>query len=276
MTSTELSDPRVFAQKRDFATIVIPPAQMLLDKIKADIDEARDFDVCSPEMAEIAQEMAGRIATVQESLDEQRLATTKPLRDGAQWVNEGFNLTIASLDAIVKSLKAKLAAWNKKVADEKREAERLIAIERQKVADAAAEVARKQKEEADKLLRQAEEATAAGNTEAANDLFTQASVTADAARETQTAAAQQLVAPVRTAVASSGVKGASVTWKARVTDKALLIKAAAEDASLHAMLDVNESNLGAFARLHKGIMHMPGVEFYSEDTTQRIAKRSVT
>lgn len=268
MTSTEL------VNRREFAPIVIPPAQVLLDKIAADIEEARDFDVCSPEMAEIAQEMAGRIASVQESLDAQRLATTKPLRDGAQWVNDGYNPTIASLEAIIKGIKAKLTAWNKKVADEKREAERLIAIERQKVADAAAEVARKQKEEADKLLRQAEEATAAGNTEAANDLFTQASVTADAARETQTAAAQQLVAPVRTAVASSGVKGASVTWKARVIDKALLVKAAAEHADLLAMLDVNESNINAYARLHKGIMQMPGVEFYSEDST-RIAKRQV-
>ena len=269
MTSTEL------VNRREFAPIVIPSGQVLLNKVADDIDEARDFDVCSSDMAEIAQTIAGRLSTVRDELDAQRLATTLPLREGAKWVNDGYNPTIESLDALVASLKVKLIEWNRKVAKDKADAERAIAAQRQKEADAAALVVAEQKKAADKMLADAEAALKSGDATKADDLFTQASVTMDGARETEAAAQQAVVAPIRTTVAASGVKGASVVWKGRVVDKVALVKAAGgERQDALSLLDVNEGGLNAYARLHKGVMQLPGVEFYTEDT-QRIGKKQV-
>jgi hypothetical protein len=261
--------------RREFAPIVIPPSQALLDKIKDDLEEARELDVCSATMAEIAQELAGRISTVHDSLDAERLATTLPLREGAKWVNEGYAPTIETLAQVMVDIKAKLSAWNKKVADDRREAERVETARRKKAADEAAAVANAEKAKAEKLLADAAAAEKAGDAQVAADLFTQAAVTMDAAREQATVAAQQIVAPMKTHVGGSGVKGAGVTWKARVVNKQALVLAAANRPELMSMIDINESNLGAYARLHKGLVPMPGVEFYTEDV-QRIGKRAVT
>lgn len=260
--------------RREFAPIVIPDGQILVDAIKEDLEEASDFDVCSEMMAGIAQQMAGRIATVIDELDEQRLAATLPLRDGQKWVNDGYNATIDSLKGTVADLKTKLTAWNKKVAADRAAAEKVERERREKVAREAAAVAEAERQAAVKLLADADALAATGNTQAASDLFDQATVKMDTARETLAASQQAQAAPVRTNVGGSGVKGASKTWKARVLDKQKLVLAAANRPEFMAMVDINEANLNAYAKLHKGLVPIPGVEFYEEDV-QRVSKRPV-
>lgn len=79
--------------------------------------------------------------------------------------------------------------------------------------------------------------------------------------------AQNIVAPiieVQTAVPK--VEGISVrkTWKAELTDKAVFIKAAANDPNLMALLTVDMSALNKIASATKGGVTYPGVRFYEE------------
>lgn len=269
MTTTALAVVRL-----EFKPIVIPDGQSLINEVSDDILDAKDFDVCSETMAEIAQESAGRIATVIDKLDSDRLASTLQLREGQKTVNDGYNSAIDVLKDAVTLYKNKLTAWNKQVAADKAAAEKQIRESREKQQREAAAVAEAERLAAEKMMADANALAAAGNTEAASDLFDQATTKMETSRETLNTAAQAAAAPIRTGVGASGVKGASKTWKARVLDKQKLVLAAANRPELMAMVDINEANLNAYAKLHKGLVPMPGVEFYEEDV-QRVSKRPV-
>jgi hypothetical protein len=253
------------ALRREFAPITIPNTQKLLDRIKNDIADANDIDVCSAAMAEEAQELIGRIAKVQDELDAERLATTKPLRDGAAWVNEGYNPAIVSLDTTVKSVKVKLQAWSKIVAERKREAEAEEARQRKVRADKLEADAEEQRKASAELQRKADEAAAAGNTAGAVDLFEQAALADNTARSAESAAAQIVAAPMHIATGGSGVKGERKVWKGRVLDKAALLLAAANRPELRSLFDVNESLLNALAKTNQDQVLIPGVEFYEDE-----------
>lgn len=260
MSSTEI------VLRREFAPIVIPPAQKLLDGLKFDLEDAADIDVCSEAMAEEAQAIVGRIATAVEKIDTERLLLTKPLREGQAWVNEGYNPTIESLNATIKDVKQKLLAWTKVVAERKRVADAAEAADRKKKADALIEAANAQVREAQKIKHQALAAQAAGDSEGAADLFSKATDMVQTSVETVSVAKQIVAQPASGGSMTSGVKGARTTWKARVVDKAKFVLICANRPELLSMLDVNESNLNALAKTNQGNVPIPGLEFYEDES----------
>jgi hypothetical protein len=259
MTDTNL------ALRLEFAAVVIPDMQAELDRIRIDLDEARDIDVCSAAMAEEAQELAGRIMSVHDKFDDQRLILTKPLRDGTKRVNEGFEGALATMKGVVDDVKEKLRGWNKQVAERKRIADAEAAKKQREAAAAIEAQAKIEREAAQRLQAQAEAARAAGDAEAAQDLFEQAGSAMDSARIAESAANSVATAPVRTAVAASGVKGARKVWKCRVTDKARLLVVIANRPELYGLVEFSESAMNALAKTNQGNVPIPGLEFYEDD-----------
>ena len=253
--------------RMEFAAITIPDGQALLDRLKNDIAEAREIEVDSEMMAEEAQEIIGRIASGVDTMEAERLALTLPLRNGQAWVNAGYKPTVDSLQTLVSQVKVKLQTWNRQVAaaaqkkadeakaEAKKKSDLLLAEANQKIADAA------------KLKSAAEAAQAEGNTEAAAELFAQAGDAAADARDVTENAHAVATTTVHTGfLPSSGVKGARKAWKGRVLDKQALLLAAANRPELRGIFDVNESALNAFAKLNENNMHVPGVEFYEDES----------
>lgn len=251
--------------RREFATIVIPDSQKMLDRIKFDMEDARDIDVCSEAMAIEAQELIGRIASVSDDLDKERLATTLPLRDGAAWVNDGYKPTIDSLKTVIDGVKEKLKGWNKVVAKRKADAEDAERKLRKAQADELERKAAEQRAQADKLAAEAKKALAAGDTSAYADLFEQAAVADEQARTNTDVAAAVHAAPVRVATQVSGVKGARTVWKVRVTDKARFLIVVANRPEFHSLVEFSEVQLNALAKMNQGNVPVPGLEFYEED-----------
>jgi len=259
----------ITGEKLEFAVIVLPTTQQLLDKIAVDLEEAPSFVVDSADMAAIAVETAGRFATVRDAMDKERLATTAPLRGAVGKINAGYNEAIDRITSAEKSMKAKIVEWNRKVERERREAEECARAEAKKRAAEEAAAARAKEQEAQRLAEAAQAAAKAGDADKAADLIQQAQAQADAARQAEVAAQVSATAPVVVSGARS-VKGATETWKARVTDKSALIQhiagmLAKGDLSLLDVLEVKESSLHALAKIQKTNMKVPGVEAYIEE-----------
>lgn len=273
---TSLLDPEL---RRDFAPVILQPQQAMLDKVRDDIDEAKSIVIDSDFMAEQALEAAGRLLTVYDALDAQRLATTKPLRDGAAWVNDGYNPALVSLKASSDAYKAKLSAWNREVAKKKAEAEAEARRKQQEAAREAALAQQKAEAEAAELARAAQAAQASGDAAGAAALLEQAAAQSDAGAALCDMAAVVAAAPVHVSTGSASVKGATTAWKARVLDKALLLayiaqRLAAGDKALLNLIEVNEPNLNAMARMQKADLQLPGVESYPDDGV-RVKKSAV-
>lgn len=261
--------------RREFAPIVIQPLQELLDKVQFDLADAADFDVCSASMAEEAQTIIGRLSTVHDELDAQRLATTLPLRDGAAWVNEGFKPALAALSTNIADLKEKLKGWNKEVAKKKAEAEALERKTRALAAAKAETAANVAREAATRLVT---EANQSADPHKAAELMDRAGTLMDAARAAEGNAQAELALPVTTGIVS-GVKGASTKWKARLDETdhdawAKFLLVAANKPELRACLRIDESGLNIYAAATKGQAVVPGIVFYTEDTI-RTSKKAV-
>lgn len=261
--------------RREFAAIVIPATQALLDKVKFDLADASDLDVCSASMAEEAQEIIGRLATVHDAMDEERKKTAEPLRDGQAWVNNGYRPAIETLAQTILQLKDKLKGWNKVVAARKAEAEAKERADRKKAADATAAAEDTARGKARDLIAKAQEQA---DPVQRHLLLAEAGDVVSAAVEAAGNAASAAVAPITTGI-TSGVKGASTKWKGRLVDadpeamqKFLLC--VVNRPELRECVRIDESGLNIFASLTKGKVHIPGIVFYEEDTI-RTAKRPV-
>lgn len=87
------------------------------------------------------------------------------------------------------------------------------------------------------------------------------------AREVEAIIQQPIIMPTPIAPPTiRGVEGISAreTWRAEVTDKAALIRAAAANAQFQALLEVNQVALNGLARSLKSAMNVPGVRAVRE------------
>lgn len=251
---------------RQFLPVSIAGAQQALDDVSADLQELREITIDSSLMAEVAQELIAKVAKAHDDLDNDRKSKTQELRDGTAWVNDGYRPAIESLAGAVKDAKEKLLGWNK--AERQRIEKEAAEARKQAQADAdrLARAAKENKDAADAKAARAETLFDEGKLDEANALLQEAASLNEAAMETAAVALHVGTAvPAQPARTSSGVKGTLKVWKARVTNKAMLIVAAANDPGLHGLLDVNESNLNALAKTNQGNAPIPGVEFYEED-----------
>lgn len=252
---------------REFAPIRIKASQDLLDRVADDLAMVPDLAVDSQDMADEALVIVGRLSTVKDELDKERLELTKPLRDGQAWVNGGYAPTLDTLDTAIKTLKLRLTEWQRKV----REANELLRrqAEQRQREDAArvASEAEAKRKEAERLA--AEAAKVDGPAQA--DLLSQAQVAADQAQQTALAAEVAQVAPVAVATVA-GVKGVAEMWKGECKNLMLLVAhiaklagtegRATEAIDLLSLIKPDQTALDARARAQKGNMRIPGCVSY--------------
>lgn len=242
-----------------------PDIQTLLSNVSADMEIVPSMVIDSDDMAADLMEMLGRLSTVSAAIENERKERTAPLLDAQKWLMAGYSPARTQLDDLIVAGKAKLTAYNRMIADQKRIADEAAAKARADALAAAAKI------EADAIAAaQASAAAAAalrneGSEQAAQAMETQAMVEVDTARAQAAVAVQAMyTAPVHL-VAHMPLKGTSGTWKAETTDKAQLVKhigamVAAGDMSLLTLLDVSEKNLNAMAKLQQANLKLPGVK----------------
>lgn len=253
----------VTAEEIVFDVVKLPSTQGMVNAIASELEEARAItDVDSKEMAEIVQMMQGRFATVKDELDKERLATTAPLRDATKKINDGYNAAIIYIEQTIEHSKRALHRWNAKVQQERQRVESERRAAEKKAREEAEAQVHAAQQQAQLMLDEAKAAQEAGDAETAAQLREQAAVQADAAQQQAS-----LPLPVPTmAMPESGVKGASTTFKARVTNKFAFIQHVAQHPELLECLDVNVSKLNALARVHKQHLSIGGIEAYEEET----------
>lgn len=161
--------------------------------------------------------------------------------------------------------KATLAAKAKHFAPTE-QAERLI---KDKLRDYDEAQERIRQEEARRLAEEARRAEETRRVAEAAALEREAVATGDASllAEAEAIISEPVVAPVVIVPkATPTVAGISYreTWKAEVTDLAQLVRAAATNPTLIALLQPNTTAINGMARALKGTMRVPGVRVYSE------------
>ena len=119
-----------------------------------------DSDFMYQEGADLLQTIVG----AKKTLDEDRLASTKPLREEAQKINDGYKPVIQKYEDGEKLLKGMLTKY---ADDKEKERQRLQRIENERIERERRETERLAKEAREKAEREAAEATRLANEEAA-------------------------------------------------------------------------------------------------------------
>ena len=224
------------------------------------------------------------IKTAARNLDGVRKSIVKPLDEARTNAQAFFLPALDALKAAEDHCKRLLLGWQEKLDAERREAQRKAEEEalrlRQKQEAEAAAARAKAEEQAREARRKAEEAEAArqraiaeGNAKAAAEAAARAAkeqeraVNVIEAAEAKIAHAEQ-VAPVIMAapIAAPEIRGFSsrTVWRARVTDKAAVIRAAVDRPDIAALLLVDEKAANRLAGALKAALAVPGLEAYEE------------
>lgn len=215
-----------------------PKASALTQSADRVLAVAKSIVVDSPEMAEIAASELVTIKTRAKDLDEERKSITKPMDDAKKAVMDIYKPAIERLGQAETALKDAISGYQK---------------EQSRLADlAAAEAARKAREESQKLAAKAEKLEAKGKIEDADALRNVTAMTA--------------AAPVTVAQPAklSGVSTRKV-WKASVTDRTAAIKAMAESPAYQHLLNIDEAALNKLAAAMKNPSSLiAGVVFYED------------
>ena len=215
-----------------------PKASVLTQSADRVLAVAKAIKVDSPEMAEIAAAELVNIKARAKDLDEERKRITKPMDDAKKAVMDIYKPAIERLGQAETALKDAISSYQK---DQRRLADM-----------AAAEAARKAREDAQKLAAKAEKMEDKGKAEDAEALRNIAAMTA--------AAPRAVAAPPKLA----GVSTRKV-WKANVTDRAAAIKALADNPAYQHLLTIDESALNKLAAAMKNPNSpIPGVVFYED------------
>lgn len=249
----------------------------LLAAIAVDMEVAPLTDVDSDEMAAEMQAMLGRLSTVQAAIENERKQRKAPLIEASAWLDGGYTPMSTRIGGIITAGKLKLSAYATKLRQEAEERRRVEEAKRRAEAEEKALQEAAAIAEANAAAERAQALRAAGSEDVAQALEQQAMAAVDTARQNAAAAVQALhVAPLSPV---SKVKGQSLTWKAEVTDKALLIAhigamVAKGDKSLIELLEVSDKAINAMAKLQQQHLSLPGVRPISEQR-QAIKKVAV-
>ena len=215
-----------------------PKESVLTQSAERVLAVAKSIVIDSPEMAEIA---AGELVTIKaraKELDEERKRITKPMDDAKKAVMDIYKPAIERLGQAETVLKTAITGYQ-------REQNRLADL-------AAAEAARKAREEAERIAAKAEKLEAKGKAEDAEALRNVAAMTA--------AAPVTVARPTKLA----GVSTRKV-WKASVADRAAAILAMASNPAYQHLLTIDESALNKLAAAMKTPNSpIPGVVFYED------------
>ena len=239
---------------------------------------AQSYVIDDDEMYAAAGEELRTIVTKSRQLDELRKSITAPMDEAKRRVMDFFRLPLERLQEAERVLKIGMGTYQREQAAKAEAARR--------EAEAAAERQRQEQQRLDNERRAAEAAAQAERDRLAADAqakMQQAIDTGDAktmaeAEQAMAAAASVQAAPVEqpaqaempapTPVVPLVPRAAGVStrtvWKARVVDKSAFIRAAAGRPEIEALLSVNESALGQFAKATAGKAPLAGVTFYEE------------
>lgn len=282
------------SQQTEFSAVVriTPDVQDQLTASSGLLAKVKGYLIRSNDDAQAVNADLLAIKTAARNLDGVRKSIVKPLDEARTNAQAFFLPALDALKAAEDHCKHLLLGWQEKLDAERREAQRKAEEEarrlRQKQEAEAAAARAKAEEQAREMRRKAEEAEAArqravaeGNAKAA------AEAAARAAKEQERAAAvveaaeakiahAEQVAPVIMAapIAAPEIKGFSsrTVWRARVTDKTVLIRAAADRPDIAALLLVDEKAANRLAGALKAALAVPGLEAYEEKlATSRIA-----
>ena len=224
--------------KKEIVTLTVErPDEALFKRSESALEIAREIEIRSSDEAVLAAADLKSVKRLTKQVNEKRLAITRPLNEALKEVNALFKPAKEWLGQAELLLKSKLLAYQ---AEQDR-----IARELQAEADALA------KKEQEKLDRRAAKAEAKGKAEKAEALRRVA--------ETTTAPVIESAAPKLSGIATRE------TWKAEVTDKALLFKHIVNERhDLLPLVEINQSALNAQARSLKNELDLPGVEVKKE------------
>jgi len=175
-------------------------------------------------------------------------------------VDDYFNPAVSLAHQAHKAIKTKHNEALKPLLDAReiiKDKMTVFSREQQKIQQEAEEKARKKAEavaavERKRLEEEAEAAAAAGKTEE----FEQKSYEAEQVQTT----------PISTPAPKQ--KGSMQNWQFRVVNKRTLLKAALEDDNLLQAVIPNDRWLGQMAKINKGQMKIPGVEFFDKGTVR--------
>lgn len=204
---------------------------------------ARALVVDSQDMYDFANEQLGEIKARYRALDERRKAIVDPINKAKQAVQDLFNPVLADLDGAESAYKSAMLNYQR--------GQDRLRLEEQ------ARLDREAREQRERLEKQAAKAEKKGDAETAAVLA-------------QTAAV--MTAPIATSTYVQA-KGASVvrTWKARVTDKAALLKSIVENPMFLHLIEIDDAALNKLAKAMQGQLPIAGVETYQVETLARRA-----
>lgn len=260
--------------------VALPLEPALLTPAQRMLKDIEDLVIDGDPMYGIAGDELARVKGAYNKLEEERLELTRPLDSVKKKIMARYARPLEVLKAAEDALKAKMLAFHtereRRAAEERRKAEEAARAERDRLAREAAEIERKAQEAArlarEKAQAEAEQLAASGRAAEAQAAKEAAEVAErealeraehEAAERRQTAAVV-VAAPTETVAPVAAGTAVRTTWKARVTDKAALIKAVAEQSQFENLLEVNDTALNALARSLKANFRLPGIEVYEE------------
>lgn len=215
---------------------------------------AQSWQIETRKDLELAANDLARLTAQRNAIEGKRKFLKEPYLEGGRRVDEFFRAPLARYDEAISLLRGLMVGF------ERKERERIDRERRE-----AEERARQEAAEAERIAREAEEAARAAQAAGDEQLALEMASKAESAREEAELA---IVAPALPAETAPKVAGASFrgTWKARVIDKAALIKAAAEKPELQNLLEVSTTAINAMAKAVKNASNIPGLEFYEDRT----------
>jgi hypothetical protein len=219
-------------------TVEAPDAAALTTRAQQALDFARDIVIDSDPMLQVA---AGELQTIKskaKTLEEQRVAITKPLLEAKRRVDDLFRKPLEYLAEAEGVLKSAINGYQRRIEDEKR---------RERAA--AEEAARK---EAKRLAELAAKQAAAGREEKAAETLARAE------------AVQMAPSPVVEAPKVAGISTRRL-YRAQVVDKAALLAFVVQTPAFANLVVVDEGALNALARAQKDGFALPGCKLVVED-----------
>lgn len=222
--------------------------QAMLVEVSQTLEINKDFEIKSHEDCELAMNQGNSIATLQKRLKDTHKQIKAPYLHAGRAVDNFFNPEIKKLDGVKNYLGQKVSVY-------RREQDRL---ERERQAEARRLAEEEERKRQAEIEAEAMEAAEQGDEEAFEEL----------AEEIEQPTVATVVPIVRNEMPK--VKGATVrkSYVAEVTNLKTFLKAALNDNTLLAMVNIDVKAIATIAKASKGRIDYPGI------TVREVSKTS--
>lgn len=241
-----------------------PDKEQLMALANACFDNAQALVIDSPMMFELAGVELMELTGKYKELEEKRLKITRPMDEAKKNVMALFKPALERMEQGVGILKGAMLTYQTAEKKKAQAAQAILDEAARKERTRVQSEQREQEEQARQQQKLAADLNAAGQCEDAAQAAAKGE-TAQIMAATLESTAIVISAPVVESEARK-VSGISFsgTWKAKVTDKAALLKYLSENPAYLDWVDVKLAPLHGMAKAQKGAMRIPGVEAYEE------------